>query len=113
MLTWTLARQLEGSGVTANAMAPGLVVKTGLYRDASPASRLITRLLSLVIGRSIVQGADTAVWLATSPDVEAVSGRFFEQRLEVPCRFRNVEAEEKLWGICAGLTVTTWKTRGI
>ena len=36
MVTWALARRLEGSGITANAMAPGLVVQTGLYRDASP-----------------------------------------------------------------------------
>jgi NAD(P)-dependent dehydrogenase (short-subunit alcohol dehydrogenase family) len=107
MLTWALARRLDGSGVSANALAPGLVVKTGLYRDASPSSRFITRLLSLVIGRSIAQGADTAIWLASSPEVEGVSGRFFEQRLEVPCRFRNVEAEEKLWSICAQLTGST------
>lgn len=106
MLTWAFARRLEGSGVTANAMAPGLV-QTGLYRDMSPVLRLVLRIVGLFHGRSVGQGADTAVWLASSPEVEGVNGRFFEQRREVPCEFRNVEAEEKLWSICEGLAGST------
>jgi len=107
MLTWAFARRLEGSGVTANAMAPGLVVKTGLYRDTAPRIRLILRFVSLLFGRSVAQGADTAIWLASSPDVNGVNSKFFDQRKEVSCQFRNVEAEEKLWSICEGLTGTT------
>jgi len=103
MFTWALARRLEGIGVTANALAPGLVMQTGLYRDLSPVVRLILRLVSLFKGRSIAEGADTAVWLASSAEVEGVSGRFFDQRQEVPCKFRNVEAEETLWSICEKL----------
>jgi NAD(P)-dependent dehydrogenase (short-subunit alcohol dehydrogenase family) len=106
MLTWAIARRLEGSGVTANAMAPGLV-QTGLYRDTSPSLRLLLRLIGFFYGRSVAQGADTAVWLASSSEVQGVNGRFFEQRQEVPCEFRNVEAEEKLWSICEGLTGST------
>jgi len=102
MLTWALARRLEGSGITANAMAPGLV-QTGIYRDTSPALRLIVRLTGLFYGRNVAQGADTAVWLASRSEAEGVNSRFFEQRQEVPCKFRNVEAEEKLWIICEGL----------
>jgi len=107
MLTWALAQRLEGSGVTANAMAPGLVVRTGLLRDASLAVRLKMRIGSLFLGRSIAQGADTAIWLASSSEVEGVNGRFFDRRQEVPCKFRNVETEEKLWSICEGLTGST------
>ena len=104
MLTWAFARRLEGSGVTANALAPGLVVKTGLYRDTSLRIRLILRLVSLFFGRNVAQGSDTAIWLASSPEVEGVNGKFFDQRQEVACKFRNDEAEEKLWSICEGLT---------
>ena len=104
MLTWAFARRLDGSGVTANAMAPGLVVNTGLYRDTALMIRLILRLVSLRFGRSVAQGADTAIWLASSPEVEGVNSKFFDQRREVSCQFRNVEAEEKLWSICEGLT---------
>ncbi len=104
MLTWAIARRLEGSRVTANAMAPGLVVKTGLYRDTSFRVRLILRIVSLFFGRGLAQGADTAIWLASSSDVEGVNGKFFDQRQEVSCNFRNDETEEKLWSICERLT---------
>ena len=43
LLTWALARRLEGSRVTANAMAPGLV-QTGLYRDTPLQLRLLLRV---------------------------------------------------------------------
>lgn len=104
MLTWAVARRIEGSGVTANAMAPGLVASTGLYRESPSPLRILLRFLGTFIGRTLPQAADTAVWLASSPEVEGVSGKFFELRKEVPCQFRNTEAEEKLWSICDELT---------
>ena len=88
------------------------MVVTGLYRDTSPAFRVMLRLMRLLFGRSVAQGADTAVWLASSAEVEGVNGRFFEQRREVPCEFRNVEAEEQLWSICEGLAESTEQPAG-
>jgi NAD(P)-dependent dehydrogenase (short-subunit alcohol dehydrogenase family) len=105
MLTWALARRLEGSKVTANAMTPGLITETGLYRNATP--ELVERLTRYSGGRTSVQGADTAVWLASSSEVEGLSGKFFEERKELPCEFRNKKAEEKLWRICEGLVNRT------
>jgi NAD(P)-dependent dehydrogenase (short-subunit alcohol dehydrogenase family) len=105
LITWAFARRLEKSGVTANAMAPGLVM-TGLYRDSPLPVRLILRLVSVFHGRSVAQGADTAVWLASSPEAAGINGRFFELRKETDCEFRNEEAEEKLWSICEGLAGT-------
>jgi NAD(P)-dependent dehydrogenase (short-subunit alcohol dehydrogenase family) len=101
MLTWALARRLEGSGVTANAMAPGLITETRLYRNAP--AELMNRLRQYSGGRTSAQGADTAVWLASSPEVEGVSGKFYEERQVIRCEFRNKKAEEKLWGICKEL----------
>jgi NAD(P)-dependent dehydrogenase (short-subunit alcohol dehydrogenase family) len=100
MLTWALARRLKDSGVTANAMTPGLITATGLYRHAAP--ELVQRLTQYAGGRTSAQGADTAVWLASSPEVEGVSGQFFEEREVLKCEFRNKRAEEKLWRICEG-----------
>ena len=105
LLTWALARRLEGSAVTANAMAPGLITETGLYRNAAP--ELMNRLTQYAHGRTSAQGADTAVWLASSPELEGVSGKFFEERKELPCEFRNTIAEEKLWRICEELVNQT------
>ena len=100
LLTWALARRLEGSRVTANAMTPGLVAETALFRHAPP--ELLTQLRQRS-DRTAEQGADTAVWLASSAEVEEISGKFFEQRRELPCEFRDQAAEEKLWSICEGL----------
>jgi len=97
MLTWALSRRLEGSGVTANAMAPGLSLGTSLLRNAPFSVRIKMRIGSLFLGCSIAQGADTAIWLASSPEVENINGRFFDQRQEKFCEFRNEENEEKLW----------------
>lgn len=102
LLTWALARRLTGSGVTANAMAPGLIVDTGLYRNARP--EVMTRLRERGGGRTPSDGADTAVWLASSPEVQGVTGVFYENRREIPCSFRNTDAEERLWSICESLT---------
>jgi NAD(P)-dependent dehydrogenase (short-subunit alcohol dehydrogenase family) len=96
--TWALARRLEGTRVVTNAMAPGLV-QTGLYRDTPAPIRLMLRIVGLFHGRSVEQGADTAVWLASSPEVEGLSGKLFELRKEVPCQFRNRDDEERLWKI--------------
>jgi len=101
LLTWAQARRLNGSSVTANAMTPGLITETGLYRNAEPA--LVKRLRGYSGGRTSAQGADTAVWLASSPEMEGVSGKFYEDRQELVCEFRNKSAEEKLWRICEGL----------
>lgn len=98
MLSWALDRRLKGSGVTVNAMTPGLITETELYRN-SPAE-LVERLTQYSGGRTSAQGAETAVWLASDPEMQNVSGKFFEDREELECEFRNEEAEEKLWRIC-------------
>ena len=101
LLTWALARRLEGTRVTANAMAPGLVVDTGLYRH-TPAD--VKDRLRQRSGRTPTDGADTAVWLASDPGLQDVSGKLFENRKEIPCAFRGREAEERLWSICERYT---------
>src|SRR6266542_4179915 len=60
LLTWALARRLVGSGVTANAMTPGLITETGLYRSSAP--ELVQRLTQYSGGRTSAQGAGTATW---------------------------------------------------
>ncbi len=98
LLTWAFARRLAGTGVSANTMTPGLITATGLYRNAEP--EMVQRLRQYSGGRTIAQGADTAVWLASAPELEGVSGKFYQDRTELECEFRNQEDEEKLWRIC-------------
>lgn len=101
MLTRVLASSIEGSGVTANSMAPGFV-QTELYRDVSSTLRFIMRLAGLAFGNSVTEGADTAVWLASDSAVKNVNGGFFERRQEIPCKFKNEGAEKALWRYCNG-----------
>jgi NAD(P)-dependent dehydrogenase (short-subunit alcohol dehydrogenase family) len=101
MLTWALARRLEGTSVTANALHPG-VVNTALLRSFAPGYSGITP----------AEGADTAIWLATSPEVAGVSGRLWVRRRETPCEFRGRENEEALWALCERMT-GNWNSRGI
>lgn len=100
MLTWALARRLQAATVTVNAMAPGLVLGTDLYRRLTPDAK---RGLEQYGSRSVAEGADTAVWLASSPELGGVTGRFFEQGIEIPCQFRDEDAEERLWQTCEQL----------
>lgn len=101
LLTWALARRLEPQGVAVNATAPGLVLETSLYRALTPDAR---RELEQYGPRTLDDGADTAVWLASSDDAVGVTGTFFERRAEIPCEFRNEEDEERLWQACERLT---------
>jgi len=82
-------------------MTPGLITETELYRNAAP--ELVQRLTQYSGGRTSAQGADTAVWLASAPELQGVNGKFFEDREEVECEFRNEKHEEKLWKICEEL----------
>ncbi len=83
-----------------NAMAPGLVLDTELYRRL-PAD--VTQQLASYGTRTLDDGADTAVWLAASDDLGGITGRFFERRAEIPCEFRDEAAEDRLWQVCEQL----------
>jgi NAD(P)-dependent dehydrogenase (short-subunit alcohol dehydrogenase family) len=79
MFTYELARRLEGTGVTATALHPGMT-STGF--SAEDPARAFAPLVFLMrpFMRSPKRGADTAVYLASSTDVEGVSGRYFADR---------------------------------
>ena len=93
MLTWALARRLQGSNITANAMSPG-PVNTALLQTFAPNMN----------GKTPREGADTILWLATSPDVAGLTNRFWSDRKEQPCQFHDKAAEEALWKLCESMT---------
>jgi NAD(P)-dependent dehydrogenase (short-subunit alcohol dehydrogenase family) len=99
MLTWALARRLEETGITANALHPGFV-STEIFGKGGGLGGLAVSLWAKLRARTPAQGADTAVWLAVDPVVEGKSGVFWVDREEHPCRFRDEAAEEELWSLC-------------
>ena len=104
MLTWAQAERLAGTGVTANAMDPGFVGRTEVNRHVTGVMSLFFSGLGRLVGRSPAQGADTASWLVLSPELEGVSGRFFKDRKELPCQFRDPAEQRRLWELCEEMT---------
>jgi len=105
LCTYALARRLAGSGVTANALHPGLTGTGIVDTMAPPLLRPFTGLIKRVM-LTPEQGARTALYLATAPAVEGVSGRYFVREKEarsVPMSY-NVALQERMWAISAGLT---------
>lgn len=95
--TYELARRLDGSGVTVNALHPGFVA-SNLYNSSGPIVRVAAPFMKR-IGRSVEEGADTAVYLASSSEVEGVTGQYFVDRIPVrssPATY-DVEAARRLW----------------
>jgi len=105
LFTYELARHLEGSGVTVNCVHPG-VVRTNFGRDdMGSLMRLLTPLVRPFM-RTPEQGADTPVWLASSPEVEGVTGRYFTRRQDKRSSRRSYETElaRRLWRVSEELT---------
>jgi NAD(P)-dependent dehydrogenase (short-subunit alcohol dehydrogenase family) len=78
MFTKTLAKKLEGTGVTVNSLHPGLV-KTTILKDTGAFLRFMFKLIPQV---SPEKGAETSIYLASSPEVEKVTGKFFTDKKE-------------------------------
>jgi NAD(P)-dependent dehydrogenase (short-subunit alcohol dehydrogenase family) len=104
LVTFEFSRRLAGSGVTANFLHPG-VVRTNLARDLNPVARALFRFVQLFMA-SPKKGALTSIYVASSPDLEGVTGKYFARQREAkanPASF-NVEDAERLWAICEELT---------
>jgi len=102
LFTLELARRLEGSGVTANCFHPGLVA-SGFNRNNGLLMSLAMTVLAPV-SRSSEKGAETLVWLATSPQVAQTSGGYFvDERPAMPSPAgQDREAAQRLWDVSEG-----------
>jgi retinol dehydrogenase 14 len=78
LFTYELARRLDGTGVTANCLHPGLVGTAFASRGPS-LIRILSRLARPLL-RSPASGAATSVYLASAPEVATVTGRYFAGR---------------------------------
>lgn len=104
LFTYELARKLKGAAVTANTLHPGGVATN--FGNGQPG--LFNRLLRFAIqfGLTPEQGAQTSIYLASSPDIAEVSGLYFAKKR--PRRSSkasyDVAAARTLWQISADLT---------
>jgi NAD(P)-dependent dehydrogenase (short-subunit alcohol dehydrogenase family) len=97
-------RRLDGTGVTANCLHPG-GVRTNLGRGNSAVLDVVQRVLTLIM-KSPEQGAQTSIWLASSPDVEGVCGRYYANCKEKqPAAWaKDPHIARRLWEISEELT---------
>jgi NAD(P)-dependent dehydrogenase (short-subunit alcohol dehydrogenase family) len=104
LFTDELARRLAGSGVTANSLHPG-AVGTGLGRNNGAWARVGIALLRPFF-RSPAGGATTSIYLASSPAVDGVTGKYFVNCQEKrPGRYaQDREVARRLWDVSAQLT---------
>jgi retinol dehydrogenase 14 len=104
LFTYELARRLQGTGVTANCLHPG-VVGTNLGSGVSGAFGFVVRALRPLM-KSPEKGAETSIYLASSPEVEGVSGGYFVKKAEA--RSSKASHDERLatrlWEASAELT---------
>lgn len=100
MLTREWARRLEQDNISVYSMTPGFVPTTELFREQNVIGKFLLKVFALIEGRTIEEGADTIVWLATADKIEGNNGGFFNQRKEEKCKFSNLEEERRLWDKC-------------
>jgi NAD(P)-dependent dehydrogenase (short-subunit alcohol dehydrogenase family) len=101
--TRVLADKVADTGVTANCLSPGFV-RTGLARNARGPFKMFIRLVR-PFQSSPQQGATTAVYLATSPEVSKINGAYFSKcKVDNPGVFaQDDESARRLWALSAEL----------
>lgn len=99
MLTRAFARRLFDAGVAVNSMHPGFT-RTSAFRNGGGVQGAIAGLGSFLFGKPPRRAADTAIWLALSHEIAAVSGGYFQDRCELPCPYADESKEDALYELC-------------
>ncbi|MCA9774717.1 MAG: SDR family oxidoreductase [Myxococcales bacterium] len=104
LFTKELARRLEGTGVTVNAVHPGGVA-TRLGHNNGRGAVVFTKIAAPFL-RTPAQGAKTSIHVAASPDLDGVTGEYFanERRARASRAANDAAAAERLWELSARMT---------
>ena len=108
LFTYELARRLRGAPTTANCLHPGAVA-TRLGQNNGRIATALTKMLGPFF-RTPEQGADTAVYLATSPQVAGASGQYFANRRAIRSSAISYDerVQRRLWEESERLTGVRW-----
>jgi NAD(P)-dependent dehydrogenase (short-subunit alcohol dehydrogenase family) len=112
LFTNELARRLQGSGVTANSVHPGVVRTNFASEDQAAFFQVISPLVRPFL-KTPTQGARTPIYLASSLDVEAITGQFFANRKpKAPSKVAgDVDVTARLWRVSTDLVGLTGSPR--
>src|SRR5436189_1146360 len=94
LFTYELARRLQGTGVTANCLHPGFVATNIGQNGVGSIGRSIVKLIFSRLGISPEEGAKTSISLASSPEIEGVTGKYFIK--SIPVRSAPISYDETL-----------------
>lgn len=107
LFTYEMARRLDGTGATVNCLHPGAVATDAPLKDPQlPAfARLMYRLVRLFF-LSPEKGAQTSIYLASSPELEGVTGKYFIKKAPVKSSLESYDTNisKRLWEVSAQLT---------
>ncbi len=109
LFTNELARRLKGTGVTVNAVGPGYIATNFGFNNFGFIPEGLTHWLIRVyglVGTSAQEGAQASIYLATSGEVEGVTGKYFEKQTAVHSSKESYDpaAAHRLWQVSAELT---------
>jgi NAD(P)-dependent dehydrogenase (short-subunit alcohol dehydrogenase family) len=104
LFTYEFARRIDGNGVTVNCLHPGYV-KTKMIRNFRKFVKYFYHLIGLFM-KTPKRGAKTPIYLASSPDLDGVNGKYFKNRKEADSVKVSYDEElaKRLWDISEELT---------
>jgi NAD(P)-dependent dehydrogenase (short-subunit alcohol dehydrogenase family) len=104
LFTYALSHRLEPTNVTANALHPGFV-NSHFAKQNGSVVRALMNIVHFLFAKSSEEGAETPIFLASSPQVEVVTGQYFIDKEAVRSSKASYdrETQERLWKISADL----------
>ncbi|KAM4533897.1 retinol dehydrogenase 12, like [Odontesthes bonariensis] len=109
LFTNSLAKKLEGTGVTAYSLHPG-VVQTDLWRHLSLPEQFIMKIVSPFTKDSL-QGAQTTIYCAVEPSLDKESGGYYSDCAPASCSAagKDDDLAQKLWELSCRMLSITWE----
>ncbi|XP_028290498.1 retinol dehydrogenase 12, like [Gouania willdenowi] len=109
LFSHSLAKRLEGTGVTTYALHPG-VVQTDLWRHLNGAQQLIMKIVS-PFTKSSVQGAQTTIYCAVEPSLANETGGYYSDCAAASCSAAGKDdtLAQKLWELSCQMLSLTWE----
>lgn len=105
VFTYEIARRINNQKVTVNAMNPGLVA-TNVGNSAGGSAEKLKGLVDKIAGMTPEEGAQTIIYMATSPELTGVNGRYFVKEKSIPSSKKSYDLElgSQLWTVSEKLT---------
>lgn len=102
LYTVELARRLDGTGISVNAVHPGLTA-TGFGKNNGKVMAALVSIFAPLFMRTPAKGAETLIYLASSPSVEGITGKYFYDSREASPALQatDIAVARKLWNVSA------------